>query len=94
MAKSSIELEVLLPSGRCETVAVSPSGTIADLKVAAQQLLGQRFLRLVAAEGRLLDPTETLSLCGLQDGDCLTAVAQQPKIASTRHAFAFLVCWR
>ena len=32
-----IKLDVSLPSGRCETVAVSENGTIADLKIAAQQ---------------------------------------------------------
>ena len=77
----SIKLEVSLPSGRCETVAVSQSGNVADLKIAAERLLGQRFLRLAEAEGRLLDPTESLQLYGLQDGDSIAAIAQQPKIA-------------
>ena len=49
MADFPIKLEVSLPSGCCETVTVLPSGTIADLKVAAQQSFGQRFLRLAAA---------------------------------------------
>ena len=86
MAKESIELKVSLPSGRRETVAVPKSGTIADLKIAAQQSFRQPFLRLAAPDGCLLDPTE--SLCGFQDGDSFTAVAQQPKIAATRVAFA------
>ena len=51
MADFPIKLEVSLPSGCCETVTVLPSGTIADLKVAAQQSFGQRFLRLAAADG-------------------------------------------
>ena len=88
VAESSIKLEVSLPSGRCETVAVSQSGTIADLKIAAQQSFGQSFLRLVAPDGRLLDPTDSIWLSGLQDGDSLTALAQQPKIAATWSAFA------
>eukprot|EP00435_Cladocopium_sp_Y103_P009833 s1351_g2.t1 len=88
VAESSIKLEVSLPSGRYETVKVSQSGTIADLKIAAQQAFGQRFLRLAAPDGRLLDPTNSLQLSGLQDGDSLTAVAQQPKIAATSGAFA------
>ena len=88
VADSSIELQVFLPSGRCETVAISQSGTAADLKIAAQQSFGQRFLRLATADGCLLDPTESLRLSGLQNGVSLAAVAQQPKIAATRHAFA------
>ena len=86
VAKESIELKVSLPSGRRETVAVPKSGTIADLKIAGQQSFRQPFLRLAAPDGCLLDPTD--SLCGFQDGDSFTAVAQQPKIAATRVAFA------
>ena len=86
VARESIELEVSLSSGRREIVAVPQSGTVADLKIAAQQSLGQPFLRL-AAPG-LLDPTDSLRLSGLQDGDSVTAIAQQPKIAANRGAFA------
>eukprot|EP00435_Cladocopium_sp_Y103_P046100 s1451_g13.t1 len=57
-------------------------------KIAAQQSFGQGFLRLVAPDGRLLDPTDSLQLSGLRDGDSIAAVAQQPKIASTQFAFA------
>eukprot|EP00435_Cladocopium_sp_Y103_P040932 s1700_g11.t1 len=71
------------PSGRCATVSVVESGTVADLKIATQQSFGQGFLRLAAPDGRLVDLT-----AGLQDGDSLTAVAQQPKITATRSAFA------
>ena len=60
---------VSLPSGRRETVAVPKSGTIAELKMAAQQPFRQRFLRL----GRLLDPTDSPPLSGLQHGDSLAA---------------------
>ena len=88
VADDSIEVVVSLPSGRCEAVAAQQSGTIADLKVAAQQSLGQGFLRLATPDGRLLDPTESLLLSGLQNGESLTAVAQQPKIAATWYAFA------
>ena len=88
VADRSIKFEVSLPSGRCETVTVSQSGTIADLKRGAQHSLGQPFLRLAAPDGRLLDPTNSLALSGLQDGDSLIAVALQPRIAATRHGFA------
>ena len=87
-AESSIKLQVSLASGRRETVTVSQSGSVADLKIAAQQSFGQSFLRLAAPDGSLLKPTDSLRLSGLQDGDSLIAVAQQPKIAATRDAFA------
>ena len=85
-ADTSIRLEVSLPSGRCATVSVLQSGTVADLKIAAQQSLEKRFLRLARADGHPLDPAESLSLSGLQDG--LAAIAQQPKLAATWYAFA------
>ena len=88
MTDSFIRLEISLPSGRSEIVAVSQYGTIADVKVAAQRCFGQRFLRLAAPDGRLLDPTDSLSLSNFQDGDSLAAVALQPTIAATRMAFA------
>ena len=88
VAQSLIELEVSLPSGRCATVSVLESGTVADLKRAAQKSLVQGFLRLATADGYLLNPTDSLRLSGLQDGDCIAAVAQQPKIATSGSAFA------
>ena len=84
----SLKLEVSLPSGRYESVVVSQFARLSDLKIAAQQSLGQRFLRLAAPDGRLLDQTGSLELSGLQNGDSLTAVAQQPKVAATWRAFA------
>ena len=88
VADNSIELQVSLPSGRREAISVSQFGTVADLKIAAQLSLEQPFLRLVTADGRLLDPTETLRFSEFQDGGSLTAIAQQPKIAATWYAFA------
>jgi hypothetical protein len=88
VAVNSIKLEVSLPSGRCGTISVLDSGTIGDVKIAAQQSLGQRFLRLATANGRLVDPTDSVRRSGLEDGDSLTAVAQQPKIAAAWNAFA------
>ena len=86
--RQPLTLQVSLPSGRSETISVLPGGTVLDLKIAAQQSLGQRFLRLASSEGRLLDPADPLRLYGLQNGDSLTAVAQQQKLAATGSAFA------
>eukprot|EP00438_Fugacium_kawagutii_P014435 Skav225775 [mRNA] locus=scaffold1577:69193:77606:+ [translate_table: standard] len=97
----SLKLRTSLLSGRCETISVSQSGTVGDLKKAVHESLGRRFLRLAAPDGRLLDdPTEPLALLGLRDGDEITAIAQQPKVATTEQAFALwcgaghqVVCW-
>eukprot|EP00435_Cladocopium_sp_Y103_P030015 s2034_g7.t1 len=88
VADTFIKFVVSLPSSRHETITVSQFGTIADLKKAAQESLGRRFLTLVKPDGRLLNPADSLQLSGLQDGDSITAVAQQPMVAATRNAFA------
>ena len=85
---NTFQLNVSLPSGRCASLSLPVDGTVLDLKLAAQQSLGQAFLRLAAPDGRLLNPTEPLQDSGLQDGDCITAVAQQPKVAATEGAMA------
>ena len=84
---ASINLQVSLRDQR-ETVEVAEAGTIADLKMAVQLALGQGFLKLAALDGRPLNPMDSLRFSGLQDGDSIAAVAQQPKIASTSRAFA------
>ena len=86
-ADDLIDLEVSLPSGRCETVKVLRSGTVADLKIAAQQLR-KGFLKLAAPDGHLFDLTEALQFSGFQGGESIAAVAQQPKLAATDGAFA------
>ena len=85
---NTLHLNVSLPSGRCASLSLPLDGTVLDLKLAAQQSLGQGFLRLAASDGRLLNPTEPLQDSGLQSGDSITAVAQQPKVAATDCAMA------
>ena len=91
--KSTLTLHVSLPSGRAATLEPL-QGTVGDLKVAAQQALGQPFLRLAGPNGRLLDAVETLQEAGLQDGDSISAVALQPKLAANLASLCFVVCWR
>jgi hypothetical protein len=57
----------------------------------AQKAFGlAEFLRLVTAEGHVLnDPEKSLEAAGLSEGDHLTAIAQQGKLAATKEAFAF-----
>ena len=87
----TLQLNVSLPSGRCAALSLPLEGTVLDLKLAAQQSLGQGFLTLAAPDGRLLNPTEPLQVSGLQSGDSVTAVAQQLKVAATSAA---MVLWR
>ena len=44
------------------------------------------FLTLVAPDGRMMRSSDTLF--GLEDGDCLTAIAQRPRLTATVLAFA------
>eukprot|EP00438_Fugacium_kawagutii_P001098 Skav212309 [mRNA] locus=scaffold1913:149086:152125:- [translate_table: standard] len=75
-----------LPSGLCEIVSILRSGTVADLRKKLQQSLGRAFLRLAAPNGCLLDnPTESLELAGLKDGDEIDVVAQQPEAQKGRN---------
>ena len=46
-----------------------PKPRIADLKEAAQKSLGQGFLRLIAPDGHMLDPQQSVEDTGLQEGD-------------------------
>eukprot|EP00435_Cladocopium_sp_Y103_P035942 s2930_g9.t1 len=85
---NTLQLNVSLPSGRCALLSLPLDGTVLDLKMAAQQSLGQAFLRLAAPDGRLLKPQKTLQDSGLQSGDNVTAVAQKLKAAATETAMA------
>ena len=85
---ATLTCSVSLPSGHCEDVVVAMNGTVGDLKMAAQRSLGRPFLRLAAADGRILNPTESLQSAGVENGSCIAAIAQQPKIAATQSAFA------
>ena len=58
-----------------------------------QKSFEQQFLRLVTAEGHpLTDLTASLESLGIQDGDTLTALALQIKLAATGSAFALWCC--
>ena len=57
-----------------------------------QESLGKLFLRLITADGRKLKPSEFLEAAGLQDGDQLTAIVGEAKLAATRYAFALWCC--
>ena len=83
-----LHVDVALPSGKGTSLAILQSSKVGDLRILAQKSLEKTSLRLVTAEGRDLDPLESLQSAGLRDGDRLTAVVQMPKVAATNTAFA------
>ena len=90
-----IHINLALPSGKRKYLAVDESSKVGDLKILAQQAFGQGFLRLVTAAGFVLnDPAKSLQDARVQDGDHLTAVVQQAKLATTERAFCIVVLWR
>jgi len=61
---------------------------VGDLKNLPQKTFGKGFLKLVSAEGHVLtNLMDTLQAAGVQDGEHLTAVAQQAKVAASDCAF-------
>ena len=83
-----LHVDVALPSGKGTSLAILQSSKVGDLRILAQKSLEKTSLWLVTAEGRDLDPLESLQSAGLRDGDRLTAVVQMPKVAATNTAFA------
>ena len=84
-----LQVNVALPNGHAELLTLPPSSTVQDLKTAAKQAFGKKFLRLVTAKNRiLLDPDKTLEEAEIEDGECLTALVLQPQLAATERAFA------
>ena len=76
------------PSGSGETLRLPEHSKVGDLKLLAQKTFGQGFLKLVSADGRVLtNLTDSLQAAGLQDGEHLTAVAQEVQVAASRRAF-------
>eukprot|EP00435_Cladocopium_sp_Y103_P070698 s196_g35.t2 len=84
-----VHVNISLPSGRRACLEVRNSCKVGKLKFLAQKALGQGFLKLVTVQGLVLsDPLQSCRNLGLQDGDHLTAVVQQAKLAATERAFA------
>ena len=84
-----LRLNLVLPSGRSESLAVDKLAKVADLKILAQNVFSKSNLTLVTVEGRALtNPLRLLQDERLQDGDFLTILVQQVELAATRKAFA------
>ena len=82
------QFTVALPSGQSETFSLPQSSKVGDLRVLAQKSFQRGFLRLVAADHSVVDPAVSLQATGLEDGDHLTAIAVEAKLAATGEAFA------
>ena len=59
------QVTVALPSGRSDTFWIPESSKVGDLRVLAQNSFQLGFLRLVAADHSVVDPTKSLRTAGL-----------------------------
>ena len=84
-----MQVTVNLPSGHGVSLSLPLSSKVGDLKALAQASFEQGNLILVTAEGRVLtDPTESLELAGLHDGDQLTTIVGRAKVSANYRSFA------
>ena len=90
--EQTLQVTVSLTSGRSASLSIPLASTVGDLKTIVQESLGKPFLRLITADRRKLKPSEFLEAAGLQDGDQLTAIVGEAKLAATRYAFALWCC--
>ena len=72
-----LQVNVTLPSGRSASISVFESSKVSELRVVAQKALGQGGLKLVAADGHVVNPSDSVSALGLEDGDHLNAIVQE-----------------
>mmetsp|Transcript_70634 Transcript_70634/g.86643 ORF Transcript_70634/g.86643 Transcript_70634/m.86643 type:complete len:285 (+) Transcript_70634:60-914(+) len=88
-----LRINISFPSGHTQSLSLPHLATVRDLKILAQKSLGKGFLKLVTDRGDVLANVEdTLAGAGIQEGDYLTAIAQQPQLVAARAAFALWCC--
>eukprot|EP00435_Cladocopium_sp_Y103_P018948 s1863_g4.t1 len=88
-----LHITMSLPSGRSENLTISESSKVGDLKVIAQNSFGASCLKLVTAEGHVLNSPEEYLGAKVREGDHITAIAQPAiKLAATSRAFALWRC--
>ena len=91
-----LRIKVVLLSGepeRSESLLLPQSSRIKDLRTEVQKAFQGRLVRLVTADGNLLDADKSLEAAGLRDGDVLTAILLEAKqLAATHAAFALSCC--
>ena len=83
-------IHVALPSGQSRTLGLLSSEPVKALRKCAQDAFETSGrLKLLTAEGQPLAESKSLEVAGLKDGDHLTGMVLEAKIASTSRAFAF-----
>ena len=84
-----LKINVALPNGHAELLTLLLSSTLQELKTAAQQAFGKKYLELITAKNRILvNFKQTLEEAEIEDGESLTALVPQPQLAATNSAFA------
>ena len=85
-----INIQVALLNGHAyEVRSLLPSSSVRDLRMAAQRAFGQKHIRLVTGERRVLvNYGQTLEEAQIKDGECLAVLVLQPQLAATYKAFA------
>ena len=85
-----INVQVALLNGHAyEVRSLLPSSSVRDLRMAAQRAFGQKHIRLITGERRVLvNYGQTLEEAQIKDGECLAVLVLQPQLAATYKAFA------
>lgn len=83
-AMAEVNISVSLPSGQTVSLSLPQTSIVQDLKIAAQEAFGKKFLRLSRSDGSILEPDSLLSSAGEE----VTAVVQLPRMVATEAAFA------
>ncbi|CAK9112033.1 unnamed protein product [Durusdinium trenchii] len=84
-------ISVCLPSGRAAELALERSQTLKEVKVKAQEVLGQKFLQLITEEGTFMDLRQNLDEAGLYHGASVQACVMTPLLHCTRSSFGLQV---
>ncbi|CAE7300760.1 unnamed protein product, partial [Symbiodinium sp. CCMP2456] len=86
----SLSVTVTLLSGTQATISLPGDATVADLRQKAQRALQTPLGKLISTSGTLLGGSGTLTQCGVQNGDTITAVTQSVAVAASTGAFALI----
>jgi len=88
-----LRISISFPSGSGKTLELDELSKVKDLKLLAHRSFGRGFLKFVPAKGHVLtNPADSLQAAGIQDGEHLTAVAQDGKLIAANKAFALWCC--